>query len=77
MMKRKTGWSVTFWIIVALIVYPLSTGPAILLEGTLGFPARLGYLLDAVYAPLHWTLDRFPQSVRDWHIQYLSLWLRN
>jgi hypothetical protein len=76
--------SAAFWatvvVVVVLVAYPLSIGPAYWLmmqQATRGDPQKAiqtGQLLSAIYAPLAWTEDRGPQWWKRAIDEYLILW---
>jgi len=72
--KRKTrawiGWA-ALALLVLLVLYPLSAGPAIWFSGR-------GYLLTSdaggIYIPFQWAYRHAPQRVRTATDSYLRLW---
>ena len=66
--RRKPGFSfwVTVTVIVALVAYPLSIGPATWLEAH-GIREQIPKVIDDAvfhfYAPLRWVLENSPEPV--------------
>jgi len=58
-------------VVVALVAYPLSFGPA-----CWAVPAPDGILFaPRVYLPLGWVIDRSPGAVHSYFRRYLEWWL--
>jgi hypothetical protein len=73
---KKPG--VTFWATVVLVVvlaYPLSMGPANWMAGKVGSPAWMLATLDVVYAPVIWIARHSTVCMKavNW---WMSWWVR-
>jgi hypothetical protein len=73
--RKKPGWA--FWtvVVVVLVVYPLSMGPASWLGRQAGSPFWLSRAIAAIYQPLWWIEGRLPQFVSDQQARYLGWWI--
>jgi hypothetical protein len=68
---KKPG--LAFWaiavpgaLLMALVAYELSFGPAVWLFAKLGRPAWLGYLIDVAPDPLEWIINSCPGPFGQW-----------
>ena len=73
--NKKPG--VAFWatvvVVVVLVAYPLSWGPAAWICTGLGDPQWAVNAYLRIYAPLLWMDERSPESIRDATTWYCSL----
>jgi hypothetical protein len=67
--RRRIGWA----LLAALMLYPLSIGPAYLWAAKSTDPATSGRLLDTGYAPIIWICARC-QWAQDAMDRYCGLW---
>jgi len=74
--RKKSG--VAFWatvvLVVALVAYPLSEGPVLWIWGHTPLSLEAFFVIDAVYEPLEWAIDKSPQPIKEWQHKYLALW---
>jgi hypothetical protein len=74
--KKKPG--VAFWatvvVVLVLVVYPLSCGPANWVVVQRWCPARLIDLYSWIYAPIWWLENYGPQQIRDGIERYCTFW---
>ena len=72
--NRRGGW-LALWSAVLLlavfVVYPLSTGPAAWLHSKTGYPL---WILEIIYGPFDWVLERSPDWVGKLFVRYMRLW---
>jgi hypothetical protein len=74
--SRKPG--VAFWatviVVAAFVLYPLSVGPALWLEGKGLVPDWATDAVDLFYDPFWMAVESLPQSVQDKVEWYTELW---
>lgn len=66
--ESSSSWP--YWLLGALILYPLSIGPMILLFDAIHAPDKI---LDTIYAPLKYLYDHFDWAKSFFNF-YLHLW---
>jgi hypothetical protein len=74
--RKKPGvafWATVVAVVVVLVLYPLSWGPALWLQGSGYWPERLIWV-DHVYDPLRLLLEHSPEPVDDAATHYLLWW---
>ena len=72
--RKKPG--VAFWasvVVVAIVLYVASIGPAGWVAQNVSFPDLLG-CYHTFYAPLIWAYDHVPERIRDAMDWYAGLW---
>ena len=60
-------------VLLAVLAYPLSMGPAFWFHRALGIPSAR--VFDAVYTPVVWVLERCPDWVDDLWDFYFRHWV--
>jgi hypothetical protein len=76
-LQKKPGWA--FWatvvVVVALVAYPLSSGPVVWLYwNKLGQPGWMKSVMGTVYAPLEWTANNGPDWLKEGISSYCRWW---
>jgi hypothetical protein len=69
--QRSRAW-IGWALLAALVLYPLSIGPAVWIVDSLGIRA-LTRSYRAFYAPIFWAFDR-SVTVADWVLWYANFW---
>src|SRR5258708_18725791 len=64
----------TVALVLALVAYPLSFGPAVWIHKQTGRSERLGDLMIKAWEPLDWVCRRSPKVVVDATHDYLNWW---
>jgi len=62
-------------LVVILVAYPLSYGPACMIEEKLGYPEWLATPIELTYAPLEWTESFAPERIQNLYSWYFRLWV--
>jgi hypothetical protein len=75
--SRKPGvafWATVIIVVSALVLYPLSVGPALWLEGRGLIPGWATDAVDLFYDPFWMAVESLPQPVQDKIEWYTDLW---
>ena len=74
------GWFMSrrrrYWVIAALVCYPLSTGPAVLISSALGSPQWFDALLKFIYYPVGFVITNphTPIFVARGIVEWIEWW---
>lgn len=75
--KGTTNAWIAAVLLLALILYPLSTGPVMWFIAKCGFPGWLLAAWEVVYLPLEFALDILPESQSRLFNAYIDWWLKD
>ena len=78
-MKSGRGWWALAGVVVVVsttVIYPLSIGPAVLIDELTGHPEWMGSFLEVFYAPLRFFIELLPSWAIRCYGEYLMWWIR-